>query len=54
MQFWIENRNAFAVNETFSEPFTIDLPATGVLVTCALQQVGQIGANGQAPVAITQ
>ena len=54
MQFWIQNINAFAVNETFAETFTIDLPATDVLVTCALQQVGQIGTNGQAQIAITQ
>jgi len=42
MQFWMDNINAFAVNETFSETFTIDLPATDVLVTCALQQVGHV------------
>src|ERR1700689_3100940 len=54
MQFWMDNINAFAVNETFSETLTIDLPATDVLVTCGLQQVGQLGSNGQAQIAITQ
>ena len=54
MQFWMDNINAFAVNETFSETLTINLPATDVLVTCALQQVGQLGSNGQAQMAITQ
>jgi hypothetical protein len=54
VQFWYDDINAWAVNESFSETFTIDLPATAVLVTCGLQQVGQLGTNGQAQIAITQ
>jgi hypothetical protein len=54
MQFWYEDIDAWAVNETFAETATVDIPATDVLVTCALQQVGQLGSNGQAQIAITQ
>jgi hypothetical protein len=54
MQFWYDDIWAEeSGGNNFSETFTINIPSTSVLVTCALQQVNQQGNNGQAQMAIT-